>query len=62
MGGDFLSRIPLLCFPDLCNIILMFQSSQLQYMFLNYDINEVDVSYLNVSYAYTYVIIVLCVP
>jgi hypothetical protein len=37
-------------------------SSQLQYMFLNYDINEVDVSYLNVSCAYTYVIIVLCVP
>jgi hypothetical protein len=34
----------------------MFQSSQLQYMFLNYDINEVDVSYLNVFCAYTYVI------
>jgi hypothetical protein len=29
-------------------------------MFLNYDINEVGVSYLNVSCAYTYVIIVLC--
>jgi hypothetical protein len=40
----------------------MFQSSRLQYMFLNYDINEVDVLYLNVSCAYTYDIIVLCVP
>jgi hypothetical protein len=37
-------------------------SERLQYMFLNYDINEVDVSYLNVFCAYTYVIIVLCVP
>jgi hypothetical protein len=31
----------------------MFLSSRLQYMFLNYDINEVDVSYLG----YVYVLI-----